>query len=197
MTQPIPNINICSNCTPSLTKHWCHHTKGHANLHVSTNQVWRLVFRLQGDVDGGERSAGHLLHFSQELLRKWGERLFNSITHANTHTALYTLTTKMKSYTWVWKMWSEREKGQIKKSLCAINTWKRHLRGSQTKGNCISSKGRERDSRDQMVVKHKWWRSLLKCLGKNGTKQQNTQKCYKKQLNKERNTWGAPDSCGY
>lgn len=41
---------------------------GSAHLHVPSYQVRRLLFRLQGDVDGGERSAGHLLHLPQQLL---------------------------------------------------------------------------------------------------------------------------------
>lgn len=41
---------------------------GSAHLHVPSYQVRRLLFRLQGDVDGGERAAGHLLHLPQQLL---------------------------------------------------------------------------------------------------------------------------------
>lgn len=44
--------------------------KGYAHLDVSSNQVGGLLVRLQGDVDGGERPAGHLLHLSQQLLWK-------------------------------------------------------------------------------------------------------------------------------
>lgn len=42
--------------------------KGCAHLDVSSYQVRWLFVRLQGDIDGGERPAGHLLHLSQQLL---------------------------------------------------------------------------------------------------------------------------------
>ena len=42
--------------------------KGCAHLHVSSYQVRWLLVRLQGDVDGGEGPAGHLLHLPQQLL---------------------------------------------------------------------------------------------------------------------------------
>lgn len=40
-----------------------------AHLDVSSNQVGRLLIRLQGHVDGGEGPTGHLLHLSEQLLR--------------------------------------------------------------------------------------------------------------------------------
>lgn len=42
--------------------------KGCAHLDVASYQVRWLLVRLQGDVDGGERPAGHLLHLPQQLL---------------------------------------------------------------------------------------------------------------------------------
>ncbi len=44
--------------------------KGCAHLDVSSYQIRWLLVRLQGDVDGGKRPAGHLLHLPQQLLRK-------------------------------------------------------------------------------------------------------------------------------
>lgn len=44
--------------------------KGCAHLDVSSYEVRRLLLSLQGDVDGGKRPAGHLLHLPQQLLRK-------------------------------------------------------------------------------------------------------------------------------
>lgn len=42
--------------------------EGRTHLDIPSYQVGRLFVRLQGNVDGGERTAGHLLHLSQQLL---------------------------------------------------------------------------------------------------------------------------------
>lgn len=64
--------------------------KGCAHLDVSSYQVGRLFVCLQGDVDGGERPAGHLLHLSQQLLgRRRKKKRSVKVSDWSTQTVYY------------------------------------------------------------------------------------------------------------